>query len=131
MKTTTVRKPKRKAAVKSVSKTTLNKLRDEMRESARGIGSLYFHAEVVIDNFTNPADWSLITSYARETEFKNDGISQLSHPIYTLSASDKDRVVEQTEAFIKKLRSGGYAIHRYKIAEVFLDSNNWDTLKVL
>lgn len=103
-------------------KTVLNQVRDSMRDADRGLGSLYFEARVTADTNTSSVNPAL----AERHEFA----SRADGDLY-FRASKLERVKEQLVNFVTVLRNSGVTVHRYWIVEVMIDSNNFDTLKLL
>lgn len=99
-------------------KTVLNQVRDSMRDADRGLGSLYFEAHVFTEN-------AVIHQLVERNEFIGFG----GHLIFR--ASKLERVKKQLEDFVADLKRSGVVVTRYRIVEAMIDSNNFDTLKLL
>lgn len=93
-----------------------------MRDADRGLGSLYFEARVTAG--TNAR--SVNPALAERHEFA----SRADGDLY-FRASKLERVKEQLVDFVTVVRNSGITVHRYWIVEVMIDSNNFDTLKLL
>jgi hypothetical protein len=122
-----------KATVKTVkktpvtlSKTVLNQVRDGMREASRGLGSLYFEARVLTNvSLLSQASHILLSKVGARHEFR------LADGELTFCSSKLERVKEQTAALVEDLKKDKFEVWRYRIGEVMMDSNNFDTLKLL
>lgn len=111
----------------TLPKTVLNQVRDGMREASRGLGSLYFEARIVIDK--QPAVGSnAFLELARMVG--GHGFRFDNNDIYC-NSTKLERIKGELTELHQKLSANGYKIWRYKISEVMMDSNNFDTLKLL
>ena len=124
-----------KAPVKTVKKTpvtlpktVLNQVRDGMREASRGLGSLYFEGELLIDGLTLPVSQSSAAEIAKIASLHD---FRITGDLLVLRSGKIDRVKDELENLAKALKDRGYNVWRYRISEVMMDSNNFDTLKLL
>lgn len=116
-----------KKTAPAIPKAVLNQVRDGMREASRGVGSLYFEARVITNIPFMPGAQAQIdiTKTAALHGFRFDGEDLV------LSTTKIDRAKEDLVALQASLVAKGYKVWRYRISEVMLDSNNFDTLNLL
>lgn len=111
----------------TLPKTVLNQVRDGMREASRGLGSLYFEARVVVNKqlVAGSAPHGAVARIAGKYGFRFDNDELV------FSSTKLERVKEELVALHEGLKTDGFGIWRYWIGEVMMDSNNFDTLKLL
>ena len=124
LKTVKKSAPKKQPAL---PKTVLNQVRDSMRDADRGLGSLYFVGRVTLPVVFSDPSKTDVRVIAERNEFRLLG----SGHALEFSSSKLDRVKEKVVALIEDLKKNKLSPERYLVSEVMIDSNNYDTLKLL
>lgn len=115
-----------KKTAPEIPKAVLNQVRDNMRGASRGLGSLYFEVRVVpgIPVLVGQPHIELAKMAATHGfRFEGDDL--------VLNTTKVDRCREDLAALQLGLVAKGYKVWRYRISEVMMDSNNFDTLSLL
>jgi hypothetical protein len=88
--------------------------------------SLYFQGEVIVSQPKQHPDRILIRQLAENHDF-----IMVDDAMMTYCASTDEKVKEAISKLVPEFLKRRIAVQRYRMSEVWIDSNGYDTLKIL